>query len=118
MTVAPQDIAAGRFKLIRQAQQGLAKAEAIFAKSVARREELRREIGPAERRDREALGQAIVDRKPEPAGESEKLEAELEREERRADEFRAHARGAPRRCRSDRCVPPRTVTAPRPVVGR
>jgi hypothetical protein len=85
MSVAPQDIAASRFKPIRQAQQQVEKAEAALAKSVARREELRSEIGPAERRDREALGQALVNGKTEPPSEAEKLKAELEREERRAD---------------------------------
>jgi hypothetical protein len=85
MSVAPQDIAGSRFKPIRQAQQRVAKAEAALARSVARREELRHEIGPAERRDQESLGQAIVDGKAEPASEAPKAKEELAEEERRAE---------------------------------
>jgi chromosome segregation ATPase len=80
--VNPEDAAAGRFKEIRQARERIAKAEAVRAESLARLEELRGQIGPAEWRDREALGQALVDGKPAPASEAEKLKAELAQAER------------------------------------
>jgi hypothetical protein len=46
---------------------------------------LRGQIGPAELRDRAALGQALVEGKAEPASEAAKLKAELEQEERNAE---------------------------------
>lgn len=81
----PQDLAAARFRPVRQAQERIAKAEARLARSVARREELRGQIGPAEQHDRQALGAALVAGKPEPESEAAKLKTELEREERNAD---------------------------------
>ena len=81
----PESLAATRWKPIRQAHEQIAKAEAAQAKSQARVQELRAQIGPGERRDREALGQALVDGKTEPASEAAKLKAELEREERNAE---------------------------------
>lgn len=73
MSVNPQDLAAARFKPIRQALERIAKAEAACAKSTARREELRSSIGAAEHRDRRALGRALVDGKSEPLSEAAKL---------------------------------------------
>jgi hypothetical protein len=51
------------------------------ARSRARVEELRARVGPAEHRDRQALGAALVDGKAAPASEAEKLKAELAQEE-------------------------------------
>lgn len=39
-------------------------------------------------RDREALGKALIDGKPEPASEAARIEAEIEQEERRAEALR------------------------------
>jgi hypothetical protein len=83
MSIAPEDLAASRFRPIRQARDRIAKSEAAHAESVARLERLRAELGPAERRDREARGQALVDGKSEPASVAAKLKAPLEQEERR-----------------------------------
>lgn len=46
---------------------------------------MRGQIGPAELRDRQTLGAAIVAGRPEPASEAAALRAELEEEERRAE---------------------------------
>jgi hypothetical protein len=81
----PEDSAASRHKEIRQTHTQLEKVRAAQAKSQARLQELRAKIGPAERRDREALGQALVAGKAEPASEAAKLRAELEQEERNAE---------------------------------
>jgi hypothetical protein len=72
-------------KPIRRAREQIAKAQGAHARSSARLEELRGQIGPAEHRDREALGRALVDGKAEPASEAAKLKQELEREERRLE---------------------------------
>jgi len=85
VSIAPQDLAASRFKPVRQALERADKTEARRAESVARVEEIRGQIGEAERRDREALGLALVDRKAEPASEAARLRAELADEERRAE---------------------------------
>lgn len=81
----PEDIAASRHKEIRQAHQQIEKVRAAQAKSQARLQELRAQVGPAERRDRVALGQALVAGKSDPASEAEKLRVEIEQEERRAE---------------------------------
>jgi DNA repair exonuclease SbcCD ATPase subunit len=80
-----EDLAASRWKPIRQAREQIAKAQGAHARSSARLEELRGQIGPAEHRDRQALGRALVDGKAEPASEAAKLKQELEREERRLE---------------------------------
>jgi hypothetical protein len=81
----PEDIAASRHKEIRHAHAQIEKVRAAHAKSQARLQELRAQIGPAERRDREALGQALVAGKADPASQAEKLRLEIEQEERRAE---------------------------------
>jgi hypothetical protein len=85
VSVAPSDLAAARWKPIRRAEARVAEAEAKHAASRARLQQLEAEIGPAEHRDREALGRALVDGKPEPTSEAANLRAELEQEQRRAD---------------------------------
>jgi hypothetical protein len=85
MSTNPQDLAAARWKPIRRAEARIAEAEAKHAASRARLQQLAAEIGPAEHRDRQALGQALVDGKPEPAAEAANLRTELEQEQRRAD---------------------------------
>jgi hypothetical protein len=55
--VNPESLAATRWKPTRQGHEQIAKAQAAQAKSQARVQELRDQIGPAEYRDREALGQ-------------------------------------------------------------
>jgi hypothetical protein len=59
-----EDLGANRWKPIRQAREQIAKAQGAHARSSARLEELRGQIGPAERHDREALGRALVEGKP------------------------------------------------------
>ncbi len=81
----PESLAATRWKEIRRAHEQITKAQTAQAKSQARLEELRDQIGPAEFRDRAALGQALVDGKAEPASEAAKLKAELEQEERNGE---------------------------------
>jgi hypothetical protein len=81
----PESLAATRWKEIRRAHEQITKAQTAQAKSQARLQELRDQIGPAEFRDRAALGQALVDGKAEPASEAAKLKAELEQEERNAE---------------------------------
>ena len=88
MSVAPLDLAAVRFRPVRQALERIAKAEAAHAESVGRLEQLRAAVGPAEHRDREALGQALVDGRAEPASEAAEIQAELEHEERRGEALR------------------------------
>ena len=66
----PEDLAASRWKPIRQAREHTAKAEHALARSLARIEELRGQIGPAELRDRQTLGAAIVAGGAEPASEA------------------------------------------------
>jgi hypothetical protein len=83
--VNPESLAATRWKPIRQAHEQIAKAQKAQAKSQARLQELRAQIGPAELRDRAALGQALVDGTAEPASEAAKLKAELVQEERNAE---------------------------------
>jgi hypothetical protein len=80
-----EDLAASRWKPIRQAHEQIAKATAAHARSSARLEELRGQVGPAERRDRDALGRALVDGKSEPASEATLLAVEIECEERRLE---------------------------------
>jgi hypothetical protein len=62
--VNPESLAATRWKPIKQAYEQIAKAQAAQAKSQTRLQELRDEIGPAEFRDRAALGQALVEERP------------------------------------------------------
>jgi hypothetical protein len=83
--VNAEDLAAARWKQIRQAREQIRQAEAAHAASSARLDELRSAIPEAERRDREALGEAIVAGKAEPKPEAEQLRAELAAEERRND---------------------------------
>jgi hypothetical protein len=80
--VNPEDLAASRYKEIRQARERIRKVEAVRAESLARLEELRGQIGPAERRDREALAKALLDGKPAPESEVTRLKIELEQAER------------------------------------
>jgi hypothetical protein len=51
----------------------------------AKRPSFMRAIGPADRRDRDALGRALIDDKSEPASEAALLAVEIEREERRLE---------------------------------
>jgi hypothetical protein len=81
----PLDTAAGRHKEIRQACERVAKAEAAHAESTSRVEQLKQEVGPAEYRDKQKLGEAIVNGKAEPQSEAVQLKAELEREQRRQE---------------------------------
>jgi hypothetical protein len=84
----PEDAAAERFKPIRQAREHIAKAEQAHVAAVARLEELRGKVGPAERRDRERLGEALIADKSEPTSEAEQLKAEVVRQEARVEALR------------------------------
>jgi hypothetical protein len=88
VSVAPEDLAAARFKPVRQALERIAKAEAARAASAGRLEQLRAAVGPAEHRDREALGQALVDGKAEPPSQAAEIQTELDHEERRGEALR------------------------------
>lgn len=81
----PTDLARTRFKPIRAAFARIEKVERAHTAAVARLQELRAEIGPAEGRDRAALAEALIDGKREPAPEAEQLRAEVEQQERRVD---------------------------------
>jgi hypothetical protein len=83
--VNPEDLAASRWKPIRQAREHTAKAEQAHARSRARIEELQGQVSAAEHRDRQALGAALVDGKAAPASEAEKLKAELVQEEQNVE---------------------------------
>jgi hypothetical protein len=85
MSTNPQDLAAARWGPVRRAETCVAEAERKYGASRARVQQLEAEIGPAEHRDRQALGRALVDGKPEPASEAAELKSELEQEQRRAD---------------------------------
>jgi chromosome segregation ATPase len=80
-----EDIAAERWKPIRQAREEIAKAEARLAVSHTQLEKLRAELPRAEAEDRRALGEAIVAGRSEPKPKAEKLRAELAAEKRRND---------------------------------
>jgi hypothetical protein len=84
----PEDAAAERFKPIRQAREHIAKAEQAHAAALARLEELRGKVGPAERRDRERLGEALIAHKSEPTSEAEQIKAEVVRQELRVEALR------------------------------
>ena len=88
MSVAPEDLAAARFKPVRQALERIAKAEAARVESAGRLEQLRAAVGPAEHRDREALGQALFDGKAEPPSQAAEIQTELDHEERRGEALR------------------------------
>lgn len=81
----PEDIAAGRFKPVRQAREHIAKVEVALAQSHARLQELRGSVAAAKDADKKALGAALVAGKIEPESEAKKLEAEIAGEERRAE---------------------------------
>jgi hypothetical protein len=84
----PEDAAAERFKPIRSAREQIAKAEQAHAAALARLEELRGKVGPAERRDRERLGEALIAGKSEPSSEAEEIRAETTRQEQRVEALR------------------------------
>lgn len=84
-----EDLAAGRWKPIKRAREQIAKSEAALMASHDRLKELRREIPAAARRDREALGAALVEGTSEPKPEAEQLRAELVAEERRNEALAA-----------------------------
>jgi len=83
--VNPANIAADRWKPFRQAQERVEQASQAHAQVVAKLEELRAREGPTALADRQALGQALVDGKTEPASQMEKLRSEITMQERRAD---------------------------------
>ena len=71
-----------------QAREHIAKAEQAHASAAARLEELRGKVGPAERRDRQRLGEALIAHKSEPTSEAEHLKAEVVRQEARVEALR------------------------------
>lgn len=76
-----EDLAASRWKTFRQAK--VEQASEAHAQAVAKLEELRGQVGPTKHADRQALGQALVEGKAEPAWQAEKLQAEIAAQERR-----------------------------------
>jgi hypothetical protein len=89
--VNPEDAAAARFKEIRRAREQTGKAEQTHAAAMARLEELRQQLGPAERRDHERLGDALIAGKREPDSEAEVIRAEITRQEQRVEALRLAA---------------------------
>jgi hypothetical protein len=83
--VNPEDAAAARFRPIAKAREGIAKAEQAHAAALVRLDELRCQLPPAERRDRERLGDALVAGKSEPSSEAEEIRAETGRQELRVE---------------------------------
>jgi hypothetical protein len=83
--VNPQDLAASRFKVIRQVLERIEKAEAAHAAAMARLEQLRAQLAPAEGRDREHLGEALLAGKSEPSSEAEQIRVEIARQEQRVE---------------------------------
>jgi chromosome segregation ATPase len=106
--VNPEDLAAARFKEIAKAREQIAKVEAALARSREKHEELRRKLTTAEVRDRERLGAALVDSKPEPDSEAEQVRAELARQEERTQALIAAKEAARRQI-------PRLVEEHRPA---
>jgi hypothetical protein len=88
MGMNPEDCAAGRFKPIRQAREQIAKAEQAHGSARVRLTELQDRVGPAEQRDRERLGEALIAGKSEPASEAEQIRAEIVQQELRVEALR------------------------------
>jgi hypothetical protein len=84
----PEDAAAARFKEIRRAKEQIGKAERAFAAARSRLEELQQQVGPAERRDHERLGDALIAGKKEPDSEADAIRAEVARQEQRVEALR------------------------------
>jgi hypothetical protein len=84
----PEDAAAERFKPIQKARERIAKTEQTHAAALTRLEELRSQLGPAEGRDSERLGEALVAGKSEPASEAEEIRAETVPQEQRVEALR------------------------------
>jgi hypothetical protein len=89
--VNPEDAAAARFRPIAKAREQIAKTEQAHAAALARLEALRGQLAPAERRDRERLGEALVEGKREPLSEAEAIRAEVAQQELRVDALRLAA---------------------------
>jgi hypothetical protein len=94
--VNPEDAAAARFRPIAKAREQIAKTERAHAAALARLEALRGQVAPAERRDRELLGEALVEGKREPMSEAEAIRAEVAQQELRVDALRLAAERARR----------------------
>jgi chromosome segregation ATPase len=85
MTTNPVDVVAGRHKEVRKARERIVKVQETLERERERREAISAEIAAAEQRDRRALGDALVDGRPEPAREAEELRAKLDAQERRIE---------------------------------
>jgi hypothetical protein len=81
----PEDAAAARFKEVRRAREQIGKAEQTHVAAMARLEELRHQVGPAERRDHERLGDALIAGKSEPDSEADAIRTEITRQEQRVE---------------------------------
>jgi hypothetical protein len=82
--VNPEDAAAARFRPIAKARERIAKTEQAHAAALARLEAFRGQLAPAERRDSELLGEALVEGKREPLSEAEAIRTEVAQQELRA----------------------------------
>ena len=87
----PEDAAAARFRPIAKTRERIAKAEQAHAAALARLEAFRGQLAPAERRDSELLGDALVEGKREPLSEAEAIRAEVAQQELRVDALRLAA---------------------------
>jgi hypothetical protein len=81
--VNPASLAAGRWKVFRQAQERVEQASRAHKLAVAKLEELRAQEAPTALADRQALGAALVDGKAEPEPQTVKLQNEIVSQERR-----------------------------------
>ena len=79
----PVDLIAGRHKELRKARELIEKVQQTLERERQHLDELNGEIGAADLRDRQALGEALVDGRPEPASEADALRVEVEQAERR-----------------------------------
>jgi chromosome segregation ATPase len=85
MTMNPVDVVAGRHKEVRKARERIAKVQRTLESERERLNAIRSEIAAAEQRDRRALGDALVDGRPEPAREADGLRATLTTQELRIE---------------------------------
>jgi hypothetical protein len=84
----PVDLASSRFREIRKAEEQIRKKETAHTAAMARLEELRAQVGAAERRDRERLGEALIRGSCEPESKAEAIRAETAQQELRVEALR------------------------------
>lgn len=84
-TTNPLDVIAGRHRELRAAMALITKTAEALQRERDRLHELEQAVGPAEHRDRTALGVAVVDGRKEPAREADELRRQVEEQRLRVD---------------------------------